>query len=215
MNKINTILFDLDGTLLNTDSLIIETYHYMFRTFRPDYKLTDEEALTFLGPPLKEIFPKYFKEDVSFLIETYRDFNLSKHLQYVHVYETVESTLKELKKRNYKTAVVTSKNRHGAIHGLDLFHLSPFIDFVVGLDNVNYHKPHPQSIFLALQRLQSLPTQAIMIGDSVSDILAGKNAGMQTCAVGWVTRNKKQLMETNPDLIIYRMDELLTYLEVN
>ena len=68
MKKFKVVLFDVDGTLIDTDQLIINSYKELFRRFRPDYKLTKDEEISFLGPTLASMFPKYFNEDFNSLI---------------------------------------------------------------------------------------------------------------------------------------------------
>ena len=72
--KIKAIIFDFDGTLANTDELVIRSYREVFKTFRPDYKLTESEEISFLGPTLEDMFKKYFKEDFITLLNVYHNY---------------------------------------------------------------------------------------------------------------------------------------------
>ena len=86
MENIKVILFDVDGTLIDTDELIINSYKELFRIFRPDYKLTREEEISFLGPTLASKFPRYFKEDFQLLFQVYRNY---RHKDFLYIQQTL------------------------------------------------------------------------------------------------------------------------------
>ena len=101
MNNLKAIIFDLDGTLINTDELIIASYHAVFNKFRPNYKLTREEEISFLGPPLEVMFKKYFKEDFDTLLHEYRKYAHEHTLELASTYDYVEEMLQFLNDNNY------------------------------------------------------------------------------------------------------------------
>lgn len=210
---IKAILFDLDGTLIDTDELVMESYRHLFRKFRPDYHPNRTELLSFLGPPLKEMFPLYFKEDFDLLLKEYRLFNIAQHPTYVTAYDGVMDTLTWLKKQGYLIAVITSKLRESALVGLDLVGATPMIDFLVGLDDVSHHKPHPEGILSACQHFHMFPSETMMIGDSASDLQAGLNAGTLIGAVGWTIKGRDYIMSFEPSIILNKMNDLIVYLQ--
>lgn len=209
---IKAILFDLDGTLIDTDELVMESYRHLFRLYRPDYLPSKTELLSFLGPPLKEIFPLYFKEDFNLLLKEYRTFNIAKHPAYVVAYEGVIETLQWLKSNGYLVAVITSKLRESALIGLNLVGATSLIDYMVGLDDVIHHKPHPEGILKTLEHFQVQAAEAIMIGDSGSDLQAGLNAGTQIGAVGWTIKGRDYIIPFAPTLVLNKMNDLIIYL---
>lgn len=104
------IIFDLDGTLLNTDLLIKKSFIHTFKKYKPGYTLSEEELLSFLGPSLKNTFSRYVEEDqVDELIQYYREYNQAHHEDYVTIYPYVEEMLKYLKAQDFPLAVVTTK----------------------------------------------------------------------------------------------------------
>lgn len=206
------ILFDLDGTVLFTDTLIKESFKRVFEKYKPGYTLSEDELLSFLGPSLEDSFLRYF--DVSMveeLIQYYRMFNHSHHEEYVYVYPTVKETLEYLKKQGYPLAIVTTKFKEAAYVGLDTFHLTKYFDVVIGLDDVVITKPNPEGVFKAMEQLGV--TKAIMIGDNVSDIKAGKNAGVYTIGVKWSPKGYQQMADLKPNLLIDEMQEIVKYIE--
>lgn len=206
------ILFDLDGTVLFTDTLIQESFIRVFEKYKPGYTLTKEELLSFLGPSLEDSFKRYFDDTmINELIEYYRDFNHSHHLQYVHVYDKVEETLQYLKAKGYPLAIVTTKFKVAAYVGLDTFHLTKYFDVVIGLDDVKETKPNPEGVNLAMEALGC--KKAVMIGDNITDIQAGKNANVYTIGVKWSPKGYQELAALHPDLMVDRMDEIIEFIE--
>lgn len=208
--KIKAVLFDLDGTLLDTDRLIWAGYHYLFRKYRPDYELSDEELLEFLGPPLNVIFPRYFEEDGEKLFKEYRKFyaNMNPH-DFVTIFPGVLETLNYLKDNNYRMGIVTTKETGSAIESLADFNLNHFFDTVIGYDLVAKHKPHPEGVLKAADVLGVNPEETIFVGDNASDILAGKGAGSTSIGIGWSKKGTKHLEEVKPHSILKNMLELI------
>lgn len=212
MKKDFAVIFDLDGTLLNTDLLIRKSFEHVFHHYKPDYQISEEEHLSFLGPALKETFSRYFPEDmIDELIDYYRDYNHQHHQTYVTIYPHIQETLKILKEKGYPLAVVTTKYRHAALIGLDLFALTPYFDMVLGMDDVENVKPHPEGI---LKVMQSLGCQkGLYIGDNVTDMKAGQNAGIYCAGVKWTPKGYQAMQDLHPDLMIDDMLEIIEFIE--
>lgn len=206
------ILFDLDGTVLNTDLLIKKSFIHVFEKYKPGYQLSEEELLAFLGPSLHESFARYFDQSlIEELIDYYREFNHAKHKDYVTLYPGVKETLETLKQQGYPLAIVTTKFSGAALIGLDLFDLTKYFDTIVALDDVVNTKPDPEGIYVAMKKLHV--KKAIIIGDNVTDILAGKNAGVDTIAVKWSPKGYQDMADLKPNALIDKMSEVITYLE--
>lgn len=212
MNKKLGILFDLDGTILDTEELILESFRFVFRKYKQGYTLSKEELLSFLGPSLKDSFERYFDSSMTDeLIQYYREFNHTKHEKYVTIYPTVIETLETLKEEGYPMAIVTTKALVAANVGIELFQLSKYFDVVVSLDDVKNSKPDPEGIYKAMKLIDV--KEAIMIGDNVTDIQAGKAAGTHTVAVKWATKGYQEMAKLQPDILIDEMSEILSYIE--
>jgi len=206
------LMFDLDGTLLDTNELIFQSFRYTFSEYMPDKVLTDNELISFLGPALSDSFGRFFPADkVPEIVDYYRNHNRANHEMFVKIFPTVRETLQYLKKENYPMAVVTTKINEVARIGLDLFELTPYFDLILGLDNVARSKPDPDGIYRSLDYFGC--KQGIMIGDSVADIMAGKNAGVYTAGVEWTFKPVEILTSLEPDIMLSRMEELIPYAE--
>lgn len=212
MNKDFVVIFDLDGTLLNTDLLIGKSFEYVFQIYKPDYTLTKEEQLSFLGPPLRDSFARYFPSDmIDELVECYREYNHNCHEKYVTIYPTVRETLKVLKEKGYPLAVLTTKYSKAAYIGLDLFDLTKYFDMVIGMDQLSKMKPDPEGIYQIMNKLHC--HKAVMIGDNTSDIMAGKNANVYTIGVKWSPKGTQTMTSLQPDLMVDEMFEIINFIE--
>ena len=212
MKKDYAVLFDLDGTLLYTDELILESFKYVFKKYKPDYTLTKDELLSFLGPSLKTSFEKYFDPSMTQeLIEYYREFNHANHEKYVYVYDTVVETLKYLKAQGYPMAIVTTKYRVAANIGLEIFDLQQYFDVVIGLDDVTKTKPDPEGVLKAMSLLNV--KKGVMIGDNDVDVLAGQNAKIDAIAIKWSPKGYAHLEALKPSLLVDQMKEIIPFIE--
>lgn len=212
-NNINTILFDLDGTLIDTNDLIIKSFLHTLEKYYPK-QYQREDVLPFIGPSLMETFGGLDPVKMEEMIQTYRDFNISNHDLLVTEFEGVFETIKTLKEKGYKLGIVTTKMMNVVAMGLKLTDLEQFFEVIVALDHVKNAKPDPEPVFLALEQLGSRPEEAMMVGDNYHDVLAGKNAGTKTAGVAWAVKGRESLEVHGPDYMLENMRDLLDILEV-
>lgn len=215
MKKINTILFDLDGTLLDTNELNFQSYIHTFERFFPG-EYTRETVVPFYGETLQVTFSKVAKDQAMTdeMLKTYRNFNIDKHDEMAVAFDDVEEVLEILHNAGYKMAIVTSKKKDFAMRGLKIIGIDKYFDEVVSYDCVKNPKPDAEPIHLALAKLGKTSDEAVMIGDNHQDIVSGKNAGTKTICVGWTIHEKAKMEKYNPDYFIEKMFDLLTLLKV-
>ncbi len=213
MSTLRPVLFDLDGTLIDSVRLILDSYHHVVREHGLAPR-TDDEWLAGLGTPLTTQFRQYVDDDALMqeLIVTYRAYNLAHHDQMVTIYPGILELVTEIKRRGHPTALVTSKNRSGAERGLKLVGLQPYFDVLVGADDVTNPKPHPEPVHLALERLGVPHDGALFVGDSTHDVHAGNAAGVATVAVLWGPFTRAQLAPSLPKHWVHAPHELLALL---
>lgn len=208
MDKITTLLFDFDGTLLDTNELIIQTFQTVLNAHYPG-RYEREDILPFLGPTLKETFESIDPENSERLIAEYRTWNLANHDAFASEFDGVSETLRQLKSSGFKMAIVSTKRNNMVMKGLRLMEAGNLFDTVIGLDDVEHAKPHPEPLLLAMERLNSIPAETLMIGDNVHDILGGKNAGVRTAGVAWSAKGEKFIREQEPDFVLQHISDLL------
>lgn len=212
-NKIDTVLFDLDGTLIDTNELIVSSFlHTMEHYYPGQYQRAD--VLPFLGPSLQETFEPMNPEGYEEMITTYRTYNLANHDLLVKEFEGVYETVRTLKENGFHLGVVTTKRSDVVAMGLKLTGLDEFFEVIVALDHVKNPKPDPEPLLKALELLGSSPERAVMVGDNHHDILGGKNAGTKTIGVSWSIKGREHLEQYKPDYILDKMADILPILGV-
>jgi pyrophosphatase PpaX len=211
---IETILFDLDGTLIDTNELIIASFTHTVGKYgeRP---YTREEIIEFIGPPLVDSLQKVNpNNDVEEMMATYREHNYANHEKYVKAYPTVVETIKKLKAAGYQLGIVTTKLSDTAKLGLELTGMADMFEVLIGLDDVVNAKPHPEPILTAIEKLQANPMTTLMVGDNYHDIEAGHNAGVQTAGVAWTIKGREVLEAHDPHYMLEQMSDLLQIIGV-
>lgn len=203
------ILFDLDGTLIQSTGIIVETFKMTFAKFFPDEKLSDERVTSFLGQTLWETFAEFTKDEaiVEQMYTYYRETSERMLEQELKAYPNARETISFLKNQGCKVVVVTSKLNKVAAHHLTLTNLIELIDGLIGYDDVDKHKPHPEPLLKALDLFDIDKQDAIYIGDHENDIKAAKKAGMSSCAVTYSFRLQHMLNEF-PDFVIDDLSHL-------
>ena len=198
LRKINTVLFDLDGTLVDSNELIIQSFKETFKHYQPKFEYSRQQFIEMIGPPLKETF-KIISEDpkiINEMIDFYRTFYQKHEFEYISLYPNVIETLEELKKSNINLGIVTTKFKESAMPSIKHFKIDKYIKNYSFLGSVKEHKPSPQPIFYVLEQFSNVDL-TLMVGDNPSDIMAGKNAEILTCGIEW-SLVKDKLIKTNP-----------------
>ncbi len=206
-----TLLFDLDGTLIDSIDLILRSYRHTMRVHRGE-EPPDDIWMEGLGTPLSVQFRRWTDDEVEIraMVETYRTYNLAHHDELVRAYDGVVEQVLRLDAGGKTLGLVTSKMRGGALKGLRLVGIEAAFDVVVGSDEVTHPKPHPEPVLLALERLGRAPAEAVFIGDSRHDIECGRAAGVKTAAVLWGPFDREHLEDLDPDYWLERPADLST-----
>jgi len=207
--KIDTLLLDLDGTLVDSNDLILETLRQTIARFFPEVALSPAQLLEMMGPPLYETFGKLTPDPavVESMIRAYRKIYVGLEFHYIRIYPSVLETLQHFHEKKFHIAIVTTKYRAAAMPSILHFGLDRFIDRVIALDDVQRPKPDPEPLLLATKFFSS--RKAVMVGDTPSDLNAGKNAGVLTCGVGW-SYKKAEILALRPDFWIEDFSELIS-----
>jgi pyrophosphatase PpaX len=206
------VLFDLDGTLIDTNRLIIDSFQYTYKKSL-GLEVSEQEILKYFGEPLLVTLKRYSEEKADELLKTYIDYNETRHNDTVTIFEGVQELLEELKKQGYTLALVTSKRRKVAQMGLDLFDISKHFDVFVALEDTELHKPNPAPAIKALELLNANPQDAIMVGDSVFDIHCAHGAGVKAVLVKWSAAQGFQGDVASADYVVHDTEELLKVIQ--
>ena len=208
MPKFRGVFFDLDGTLLDTTPLIVQSFQYAFQTHY-QRAVTLEDIQPYMGKPLRAAMDVMAPGEEDAVIATYRAVNNLHHDQLAGVFDGVPEVIRSLYAADVKLAIVTSKTSSMARRGLRLFDLEQYFSAVIGLEETVRHKPEPEPVLTALQATNLSASECIMVGDSSHDLLSGRSAGLKTAAVRWSQVPWVDLLTVNPDYVLETMTDLL------
>jgi pyrophosphatase PpaX len=210
MTPLQTVLFDLDGTLIDSVRLILDSYHHTLAAHGLPPR-SDEEWLRGVGTPLTAQLAEWGHDPDTLraLIATYREYNLSHHDRMVTVYPGVAAAVEAIRAAGLGTGLVTSKNRQGALRGLTLGKLERMMDVLVCADEVTNPKPHPEPVVKAVALLGADPASTVYVGDSIHDMVSGRAAGVRTAAALWGPFSRMHLEDATPDYWLETPADLL------
>ena len=215
MRKKDTVLFDFDGTIMDTNDVILTSWQHTFRTLKNREEDVEKLVKTF-GEPLETTIRKFFPDvPAEEAIEIYRTFHRENFSDMIKLFPGTKELLAELRKRNYKTGLVTSRLLKTTIQGLEAFGITEFFDVIVTAEDTLKHKPDPQPLNVALEKLKADPERAVMLGDTMFDILCAKNAKVTSVLVSWslALGGRKDFGENRPDFTISSTEELFDIID--
>lgn len=208
-------IFDLDGTLADTLPLIYESFDVALRQVL-GHGFTPAEVREMFGPPDHLIIRSRVDPDNSdAAIARYNEHYKRRHRDLVHAFPGIPELLATCNALGTRLAVVTGKSRLTAIISLRELELLEYFTVLYGGDDVERQKPAPDALNHALDDLNFQDGErAVMIGDSAADIVAGKQAGINTIGVTWGSPDHAELYEAGPDAVVNSVSELEALLVV-
>ncbi len=212
--SINCILFDLDGTLIDTNRLIIESFLHTIRVHQ-GRQGKEEEFVPYFGEPLIDMLERLAPGQSPALIKTYREFNIAKHDKLTTQFPGTLETLRKLKDQGITLGVVTSKMKPLALRGLTLFGMKEFFQVIVTMEDTDAHKPDPEPLSKALRILGRGTEGVLYVGDATVDIKCARNAGVKSAAVMWSALGRQPLLDLQPDYVLESMDDLLQIIKAD
>ncbi len=197
MAQTDTVLFDFDGTVAGKEREVSE----IARTFGEPIVQT-----------MKRLFPQVPVEES---LKIYRSYQYDYFDDLVTLFPGMKELLVKLRKTGYKTGLVTSRMRNTTFRGLEKFELTDLFDAVVTCDDTSVHKPDPEPVFIALEKLGTKPEKTVMLGDTMYDIMCANNAGVTSVLVGWAIAPTEEEIkgENGPDFIMKDAADLFRILD--
>lgn len=202
------VLFDLDGTVVDTVELIVASFRHATRTVLGEV-LPDDVILEGVGMPLRAQMERLSAAHAGELYDVYREYNHRRHDELIRGYEGLEDVLTRLRAAGRRLGIVTSKSRDTTQMAFRAVGLAEHFDAVVTASDTTEHKPSPEPLRLCLRRLDAAAARAVYVGDSPYDVRAGAAAGMATVAVSWGVFGREALLAAGPDYWVDEPHELL------
>ena len=212
--RINTVLFDLDGTLVDSIELIVAAALNAFAC-RPGPSPTEAQIRNTIGRPLPTTFGPWLvdDDDLPFLIAKYREYQLEHHDRLTNAYDGIVGAVGELHVAGCRMGIVTSKVGFMAQRALEHCGLAGYMECLVGSDSTDKHKPDPEPVLLALDRLGSSAGESMFVGDSPYDMQAARAAGVHALGVSWGAFSAQTLVEAGAMTVIDRPAALVPYVK--
>ena len=206
MPLFKAVLFDIDGTLLDTSEFIFQAYEHTLGAHGLSQAGRTGIA-SLIGKPLDTCYRMLTGlNDVTELCASHRAFQMA-HLDLALAYPGARTTLEMLAAAGVRIAAITTRSGATATTTLELTGIAPYVEYVVALEDVEHLKPHPEPLYKALDYLAVGPEHAAMVGDTDVDVLAGKNAGATTVGVTYGFHGKR-IADSEPDYLIDDIREL-------
>lgn len=218
MKKYKAVIFDLDGTLLDTLEDLADSVNYVLKSHNFPIRTIDE-IRCFVGNGIRLLIERAVPENVDKktvdeIFDSFRRYYIDHCLIKTCPYPEIDELLNELKKRGYLLAMVSNKN-HAAVVELNRKFFGDKIPVAIGEqeDNGIRKKPAPDSVLLALKKLNVKADDAVYVGDSEVDLETAANSGLDCVSVCWGFRDENLLKSLNPTALIHHPLELLTFLD--
>ncbi len=214
---VDAVIFDLDGVIIDSAADIINGVNHTLKLF--DFQpLPGPEIISYIGDGVEALVRRSFKggseQLVAQALPLYREYYWSHALDETKLFPNVSEILAALKGRlSKKLALVTNKSEQVTINILKDLGVGDYFDLVVGPESVNKLKPDPEGILLALAKMEASSRKAVMVGDTHTDIEAGKSAGTWTCGALYGFGDRERLISSRADFYISDISELLQYIE--
>jgi len=218
MKKYDTVIFDLDGTLLNTLEDLADAVNYVMREHRYPERTIDE-VRRFVGNGIRRLMEQAVPENVSGnefeqVFEQFRNY-YTEHCQIkTCAYEGIMPLLKCLYEKGYALAIVSNKN-HAAVCELNEIYFKKYIQVAIGQKDGIRKKPAPDTVIQALKELGKMKDQAVYVGDSEVDFATAENTGMDCVLVTWGFRKVEELSEFSPAAFIDQPEQLRNVLGIS
>jgi len=211
--KRNFIVFDCDGTVIDTFKLIEEVVIRTFNELLPDYKMTKEEAHTFFGPFVNDTFKKYFssEEDLNHAVKVYAKYCDELSAEFISPYDGIIEVLGELKKKGFVLAIASNKVSDVIIKQLKLLEMDKYFDVILGADKVDKVKPDPEGINKLLKFFKN--DETVLVGDSLIDLQTASNASISFIGVTWCQTKYDMFKGNGAKFIAKKPQEIIDFVD--
>ena len=205
------MIFDMDGTLTQTNDLIFASFNYVARK-RLGREFSPGEIIGLFGPPEEGAVEKVFgNEHVDEIMDELCTFYRAEHSARAFLHAGMEDVLQLLKEHDVKLAVFTGKGRRTASITLEALRIGGYFDLVITGNDVVRHKPDPEGIHRVLRELNVAPDRTVMVGDSMADVRASRGGGVHMAAVLWDSYDRERVRGSGADYMFETVPEFAAW----
>lgn len=213
--KYNTVIFDLDGTLLNTLDDLADSVNFALKSFNYPTR-TYSEIRSFIGNGVKDLMTKSVpnntdEETILKCLQVFKDHYKTNMQNKTAPYDGIINLLENLKSQNIKLGIVSNKYDFG-VKNLNKYYFGNLIPIAIGEREGIRKKPAPDTVLIAMEELNTTKENTLYVGDSPSDMITAQNANVKGVGVTWGFRDAEVLKESGADFLINSPQELLDIL---
>jgi HAD superfamily hydrolase (TIGR01509 family) len=211
LNKFDGIIFDIDGTILQSNKLIFASFNYVSEKYLGK-KVTDKDIIALFGPTEQVIMEQIFKDNFKNAMSDYYQFYRENHKKMTQVFDGIIDLIDELKKRGVLLSIYTGKGNGSTDITLDELDIKNKFDMIVTGDDIEGHKPSPEGVELFVNKYNLNRKRVLMIGDAPPDVTAAKVTGIKIASVLWDSYAKEEVLKMKSDYYFYTVEELTRFL---
>jgi pyrophosphatase PpaX len=208
------IVFDFDGTLVDTNYLIEETIRTTAKEVL-NQEIDQTMIASVWGKVLDEQMASLDPERIEELSDFYRNYYNTHKDQHTNLFDGIIEMLDELHGLGCQMGIVTNKGTSGLHHGLDKFNMKDYFKIALSKTDVVMKKPNPEGLYKVMEFFDSKKEDVLFIGDSIHDIECGKNAGVDTVLVQWTVMDLETLKKLNPTYIVETPEKIVEIIKKN
>jgi len=211
--KLKCVIFDMDGTLTQTNRLIFDAFNFIALRYEGK-KYTEAEITAMFGPPEEgALIGIVGRERIEKVMKEYLEFYRTNHNELAQLYPGIRDVVSDLKTRGVHVALFTGKGIDTTTITMEKFGLTPYFDYVVTGSDVVNHKPSGEGIQKIMMHFGLQPDEVLMVGDSVADVKASHGAGVKIAAVLWDSYSKEKVLQMRTDYVFHDVGEFSEWLK--
>lgn len=215
--KIESVIFDFDGVIADTGRDIVASVQATQKEFGGRI-LDYDTIMSYVGHGAKYLIDKSFagfsEEKCAETLDWYKEYYKAHPCDKTVLYDGFEEVAKKLNEKGIKMSVVSNKPEAITRLIVKNFKIADYFTMVIGPESVKNMKPDPEGLFMCLEAMGAKPENSVMVGDSFTDIIAGKAAGMKTCEILYGYGNKEKLKAENADFSANSTYDILKELNI-
>jgi len=211
LNKFDGIIFDIDGTIVQSNELIFATFNHVTEKFLGKTTSPDE-IIALFGPTEAVIIKQLFSDNFENVMTDYYKFYKDNHNKMAKVFDGIIDLINELKKRKILLSVYTGKGKGSTEITLDELGIRDKFDMIVTGDDIIGHKPSPEGVDVFVDKYNLNRDRVLMIGDAPPDVKAAKATGIKIASVLWDSYAKEEVLQMESDYYFETVEELHKFL---